>query len=405
MSNLKKILKKILLKKNLKNHIEEKLRKKQLKKLINFFIFFISFNAYSLEIIRDPIAEDYFRKLNNNDEDFNSYIVLDDKANAFVIENNIYFTTELIKLIEDEDSLKSIYFHELGHVVHNHYASKKIKAIDAKNLNSLNNLLSIGLAVISGDPSIGLASNLAINQKLLNDISHNSIKYEIQADDFMVNKIKEKNLNTKGLIKFIDDLNENRNNYFATHPRNEDRINILKSFYRNESVINSQEFNWIKAKYGNNSENNDLNNFFINLEKGIVSQVEEKLISEAYLNYEIFKKGINRSNNIKIFQDMYSLIDNSFLEIEYFNYIIDNELSDLYQIIEKNKENKAIQKEYYFHYIYGKYYAKRNDLNLSNFYFCQFFKTTNQSQKIDYYCNNYDKNKISNLDNSYALSN
>ena len=119
----------------------------------------------------------------------------------------------------------------------------------------------------------------------------------------------------------------------------------------------------------------------------------------------MFKKGISRSKNEKIFQEMYTLIDNSFLKIEYFNYIIDNQLSNLYEIIEKNKENKAIQKEYYFHYIYGKYYAKRNDLNLSNFYFCQFFKTTNQSQKIDYYCNNYDKNKISNLDNSYALSN
>ena len=358
-----------------------------------------------MEIIRDPIAEDYLRKLSNNDENINSYIVLDKKSNAFVIENNIYFTTELIKLIEDEDSLKSIYFHELGHIAHNHYTSKKIKAIDAKNSNSLNNLLSIGLAVISGDPSIGLASSLAINQKLLSDISYNSIKFEIQADDFMINKIKEKNLNTKGLIKFLDDLSENRNDYFATHPRNEDRINILKSFSRNESVINSQEFNWIKAKYGNNSENNDLNNFFINLEKGIVSKVEEKLISEAYFNYEIFKKGINRSNNEKIFQDMHSVIDNSFLKIEYFNYIIDNELSDLYEIIEKNKENKEIQKEYYFHYIYGKYYAKRDDLNLSNFYFCQFFKNTKHSQKIDYYCNNYDKNKISSLDNSYALSN
>ena len=127
--------------------------------------------------------------------------------------------------------------------------------------------------------------------------------------------------------------------------------------------------------------------------------------NKVYINYEIFKKGISISKNEEIFQEMYSLIDNSFLKIEYFNYIIDNQLSDLYELIEKNKENKAIQKEYYFHYIYGRYYAKRNDLNLSNFYFCQFFKTTNQSQKIDYYCNNYDKNKISILDNSYALSN
>ena len=275
-----------------------------------------------------------------------------------------------------------------------------------KNQILLNNLLSIGLAVISGDPSIGIASSLAINQKLLSDLSYNSIKFEIQADDFMISKIKERNLNTKGLINFIEELPENQNVYFATHPRNEDRINILKNLARKESVINSPEFNWIKAKYGKNSKIDDFNEFFINLEKGkIISQIEEKSIPNSYFNYEIYKKGISQLKNEEIFQELYSINDNSFLKIEYFNYIIDNQLSDLYELIEKNKENKAIQKEYYFHYIYGKYYAKRNDLNLSNFYFCQFFKTTNQSQKIDYYCNNYDKNKISNLDNSYALSN
>ena len=393
------------MKKNLKNLIEEKLRKNQLKIIISFFLFIISFNANSLEIIRDPIAEDYFQNLSDNNNDFHNYIVFDNKPNAFVIENNIYFTTELIKLIEDEDTLKSIYFHELGHIEHNHYASKKIKVLDAKKSNSLNNLLSIGLAVISGDPGIGIASNLAINQKLLSDLSYNSIKFEIQADDFMISKIKERNLNTKGLINFIEDLPENQNVYFATHPRNEDRINILKGLVKKEPEINSSEFNWIKAKYGKNSKIDDFNEFFINLDKGIVSQIEEKSIPKAYVNYEIYKKGIGRLKNENIFQELYSINDNSFLKIEYFNYIIDNQLSDLYEIIEKNKEIKALQKEYYFHYIYGKYYSKINDLNLSNFYFCQFFKTTKQSQKIDYYCNNYDKNKISNIDNSYALSN
>ena len=358
-----------------------------------------------MEIVRDPIAEDYFYNLSNNDKNFQSYIVFDNKPNAFVIENNIYFTSELIKLIEDEDTLKSIYYHELGHIEHNHYTSKKIKILDASKSNSLNNLLSIGLAVLSGDPSIGIASSLAINQKLLSELSYNSIKFEIQADDFMISKIKEKNLNTKGLINFIEELPDNQNVYFATHPRNEDRINILKNLARKDSAINSPEFNWIKAKYGKNSQIDDFNEFFINLEKGIVSQIEEKSVPNSYFNYEIYKKGIGQLNNEEMFQELYSINDNSFLKIEYFNYIIDNQLSDLYELIEKNKQNKAIQKEYYFHYIYGKYYAKRNNLNLSNFYFCQFFKSTNLSQKIDYYCNNYDKNKISNLDNSYALSN
>ena len=393
------------MKKNLKNLIEEKLKKKQLIILISFFLFFICLNTNSLEIIRDPIAEEYFQKLSTDNKKIKTYIVLDNKPNAFVIENNIYFTSELIKVIEDEDALKAIFFHELGHILHNHYASKKIKSLNAKKLNSITNLLSTGMIILSGDPSIGIASNLLINQRLLSDFSYNSIKFEIQADNYMIEKIIEQNLNPKGLINFMNELPDNKNYYFASHPRNEDRINLFKNLSRKEMVSSSQEFNWIKAKYGKNSKINDFNKFFINLENGTVSEIEDKSIPKAYSNYETYKKGISRLKNEEIFQELISINNNSFLKIEYFNYIIDKQLLDNYELIEQNKVNKELQKEYYFHYIYGKYYAKKNVTNLSNFYFCQFFKTTNQSQKIDYYCNNYDKNKISNIDKSYALSN
>jgi len=47
-------------------------------------LFTISFNVNSLEIIRDPIAEDYFHNLNNYNEDFNSYIVIDNKPKGWV---------------------------------------------------------------------------------------------------------------------------------------------------------------------------------------------------------------------------------------------------------------------------------------------------------------------------------
>jgi len=394
----------MLVKKKKKNHIEEKLRKKILKIIIRLILTFISFNAYSIEIIRDPIAEDYFNNL-NDENDFNSFIILDDKPNAFVIENNIYFTTELIKLIEDEDTLKSIFFHELGHIVHNHYESKKIKVLDAQKTNSISNLLSIGVAVISGDPRIGIASNLAINTELLNDLSYNSVNFEIQADEFMISKIKEENINTEGLTNFFKYLPDSKNSYFETHPKNEDRINLLKSLSSNKQVNNSFRFNWIKAKYGKNSEIEDLNEFFKKLERGIVYQIDEQIVTKAFVDYEIYKNGIIRSRNEEMFKNINLLIDNSFLKIEYFNFIIDNQLSNFYNLIEDNKENKELQKEYYFHYIYGKFYAKLNNINLSNFYFCQFFKSTNQSQKIDYYCNNYDKNEISNLDNLNAIFN
>ena len=127
----------------------------------------------------------------------------------------------------------------------------------------------------------------------------------------MISKIKERNLNTKGLINFIEDLPENQNTYFATHPRNEDRVNMIKNLSRNELVINSPEFNWIKAKYGKNSKINDFNKFFINLEKGKISQIEEKTVPNSYLNYEIYKKGISNLKIEEIFQELYSINDNT----------------------------------------------------------------------------------------------
>jgi len=376
-----------------------------LKIIINFFFIFISYKVFAVEIIRDPVAEVYFNNLSKDENKINSFLIIDEKPNAFVIENNIYFTTELIRLIEDEDALKSIFFHELGHIIHNHYASKKIKILEAQKSNSLNNILSLGIAVISGDPNIGIASSLAINQKLLGELSYNSIKFEIQADDYMIQNIREKKFNTKGLINFIDNLPDNKNSYLATHPRNKDRINMIEEFSNADLVVNSPEFNWIKAKYGKNSENSDFNNFFKNLEKGKVYEINEPSIPKAYIDYELYKSGISKSQNDEIFKNINNQLDNSFLKIEYFNYIIDNNLSIFYELIEKNKENKKLKKEYYYHFIYGKYYALQNNINLSNFYFCQFFKSINQTQKVDYYCNNYDKNKISNLDNLNAILN
>ena len=100
-----------------------------MKIIINLFFIFISFKVFAIEIIRDPVAEVYFNNLSKDENKINSFLIIDEKPNAFVIENNIYFTTELIKLIEDEDALKSIFFHELGHIINNHYASKKNKVI------------------------------------------------------------------------------------------------------------------------------------------------------------------------------------------------------------------------------------------------------------------------------------
>ncbi len=379
--------------------------KNKIKYIFTLFILF-NFNfLYSYEIIRDPIFEEYFSNISKELKlkQINIYLVKNKSANAFVINDSIYFTTGLLQLINNEDTLKAIYFHEYAHVINNHFQFKKIKLQQNNNKSSFYNLFSVGLAVISGNTSLGIGTSITLNNNLINDISRHSINFEIEADNYMINLIKKNKLNTSELINFLNNIEEPQNNYFKTHPRSEDRINNLE-YYNFRLTKNSAKFEWIKSKYSKNSKNDSYNSFFNNLEKGYFNQNEElKKINKKYVLYEAFKKGFFVENWDTEFQDLLIINNNSFLKIEYINYILDNNLINKYKIVENLKFNKKIMKEYFYNFIYGKYYDKINKSHLSNFYFCQFYSSINDKNKADFFCKKYDIKNIPTLDKSYAV--
>ena len=362
-------------------------------------------NLYSYEIIRDPIFENYFNnmgielKLNK----INVYLIKDTSANAFVIKDNIYFTTGLLEVINDEDTLKAIYLHEYGHIIKNHFESKKIKYQQYSNKSNLYGLFSLGLAALTTNANLAIGASITLNSNIINDISKHSVNFEIEADNFMIEQIKINKINTHELISFLDKLEQSKNNYFRTHPNNQDRINNLRDLNFKKSN-NSKKFEWIKSKYTKNSSNQSFNNFFKNLEKGIFNK-EEGLneINEHIIQYEVFKKGIFINDWDNGFQELLFINNNAFLKIEYINYLLDNNLNHKYNIIENLKFDKTIMSEYFYYFIYGKYYKKVNNRNLSNFYFCQFYKIINYKNKADFFCGKYDIKNIPTLDKSYAL--
>ena len=369
------------------------------------YFLFIFNNLHSYEVIRDPIFENYFSDINKQLklEKINVFLIDNKTSNAFVIEDNIYFTTGLLGVINDEDTLKAIYLHEYGHIIKNHFQSKKIEIQQSKNKVNFYSLFSVGLAVFSGDANIGVGSSVTLNSNLINKISKHSINFEIEADNFMIDHIKKNKLNTLELKSFLSEVDDPNNIYFRTHPRSEDRINNLREFNYKKSK-NSGKFEWIKSKYSNNSNNKFFDIFFKNLEKGIFDQ-EGKLnkINKEIIRYEAFKKGffINDWNNE--FKNLLIINDNSFLKIEYINYLLDNNLNDEYYIIEDLKFDKNLMNEYFYYYIYGKYYNKINSMNLANFYFCNFYRAINLENKADFFCEKYDIKDIPTLDKSYAL--
>ena len=374
--------------------------------IFRLFLIFFCINAYSLEIIRDPIFENYFKKLQLKYDlpDANVYIVAQNEINAFVLGNSVYFSKGMIRIINQEDVLKSIYFHEVGHIYHNHYNSKKLEINFSKKNKIYNNLFSIGATIFSGNANIGIATNLTIDQSILNNLSANSIRYEIQADNFMLENISKNKINTSDLINFFENLPESKNRFYKSHPSNRNRVISLKKYANYKKNRNSIMFEWLKAKYGKNSNISEFNNFFNSLDKGIVKINDAKLIEDInYANYEIYKTGIIIDDIEKIYLNLMRVNSNSYLKIEFYNMIIDNNMTEYFEKIEKNKHDSEIQSEYFFYFLYGKYYNKINNKNLSNFYFCQFYKMTNLKHKSDYYCNKYNINSIPKVDNSYAI--
>ncbi len=375
-------------------------------KLILLF-FFLIFNKsiYGYEIIRDPIFENYFKdickELSLNK--INTYLVENNYANAFVLNNNIYITTGLLKSIRKEDTLKSIYLHEYGHIIKNHLQARKINIQQTNYKNTYYSLFSLGLAVVTKNANLGLGSSISLNSSLINEISKHSIIFEIEADKFMINQIIKNEINTSELISFLKKSKDQSNNYFRTHPNKEDRVNILKEFKFKENE-NSIRFEWIKSKYSNNSNIEIFNKFFVNLEKGIFNQNEDlSKIDKLLIQYEAFKKGIEIDNWQINFHKLLEKNDNSFLKIEYINYLLDNNLEHKYNIIDDSKFDKDIMNEYFYYYIYGKYYDKIGKPKLSNFYFCQFYRIIDSKNKADFFCKKYDIKDIPTLDKSYAL--
>ena len=378
---------------------------KKIKILILLFFLFNYSHTHSYEIIRDPIFENYFNKVSNELDlkKIDTYLVKNNNANAFVLNNNIYFTTSLLKLIKNEDTLKAIFLHEYAHVINNHFQTKKIKIKQSNSNSNILNLFAVGLAVITGSSNIGLGTSITLNNNLVNDISKHSINFEIEADNFMINQIKENNIDTSELITFLNDMEKVNISYFKTHPSAIDRINNLK-YIKNSFNNNSFEFDWIKAKYSKDSKNKLFNQFFINLEKGIYNKNEKlKGINYSLVQYEAYKNGFIIDDWSDNFKSIMLSNDNSFLKIEYINYLLDNDILENYNFMEEIKYNRDILKEYFYNYIYGKYYSKIENNNLSNFYFCQFYQLINELNKADFFCKKYDIKDIPVLDKSNAL--
>ena len=52
-------------------------------------------------------------------------------------------------------------------------------------------MFSVGLAVLTSNTNLGIGTSITLNSKLIVEISHHSVNFEIEADNFMIDHIKE----------------------------------------------------------------------------------------------------------------------------------------------------------------------------------------------------------------------
>jgi len=208
-------------------------------------------------------------------------------------------------------------------------------------------------------------------------------------------------LDTSPIINFIIHLGENttNNQYRQTHPSTGERVNKIKNnIQKNRNILKDKEFDFIKAKYFQNSNNKIYNDFFKNIKFGKFAVIENDEMSIAS-KYELFKTGIINNNAVEIYEKNISNYNNSYVKLEYLNYLIDNNKKDMIlNKINLFKIDKNVKNEFYFLFIMGKTYGYLNEMSLSNFYFCNFYKKILDRELSNFYCNKYDNKMIENID-------
>lgn len=145
----------------------------------------------------------------------------DKDPNALALANgSIVFTDNMIELLENEQQLAAIIYHELGHVYHNHSMENIVQA----------SLISVGLSVMFGD--ISAISSILIEGTNIGLNQHYSRKAESEADQFAREQLTQRYGNSEALINVFEKLKpfekEGSFNWLNSHPNLDDRIKSLQ---------------------------------------------------------------------------------------------------------------------------------------------------------------------------------
>ncbi len=170
-------------------------------------------------------------------------IVLDNSINAFVTGNNyIYINSGLLENLDSYEELEGIIAHEIGHLKLGHVESRKISSKDNSNLMNLGIFALLGASLATTNNLNG--SILVGTDFFYKKQSVYNRTQELEADIFSIkalNKLKKSSVGLNNFFKKIEIRNKlfaNENNYYASHPNSENRLEIINSLsqYKNSNL-------------------------------------------------------------------------------------------------------------------------------------------------------------------------
>jgi predicted Zn-dependent protease len=214
------------------------------------------------KIIDDPIVAEYVNRVGQNivrNSDakvpFTIKVVEDESVNAFALPGGFFFVnTGLILNASNEAELAGVMAHEIAHVAARHGTRQATKA-------ELANYMSIPLIFMGGWAGYGIrqAAGFLVPMSLLKF----SRGYESEADMLGLQYMYKTGYDPASFVDFFEKIQalEKKKHgavaeLFSSHPMTDDRIqaaqkNIQENLEaRPEYVVNTSEFNEVKARLG-----------------------------------------------------------------------------------------------------------------------------------------------------------
>jgi len=154
------------------------------------------------------------------------------KANAFALpDSSIVLTDDFVNLVEKDEELLAVIFHELGHLKHKHIARQALQ----------DSMVTLLIILITWDLSaIDLVTGLPV---LLMDLSY-SREFEKEADNFALEQMHRFGISVDHFAIvmqrldnfYLEKTNHNKKSipdFLSTHPATEDRVKLVDQFKTN----------------------------------------------------------------------------------------------------------------------------------------------------------------------------